>query len=121
MNIDNPDKIAKAWLQAGRELGVEVVAPFSLRSPAGEVVEYIALVRNFGTDKGMLLLADFGAKGSMQLAQAEGFSFSCLSESYAEFDRQRFIDALNDWGWTGSDKQAPNWYTGEPWTSEPAL
>ena len=116
MKYDNPDKMSKAWLQAGCELGLEVVAPFRLQTSLGETVEYIALVRNFGADKGMLLLADSGATGAMRLAQSEGFSFSCLYETYADFDRQRFIDALNDWGWTGPENQTPDWYTGEPVT-----
>jgi hypothetical protein len=96
MSDEKTNEIADAWRQAGHELGFQVVAPFHLQSGLGVTVEYIALVTDFGSEKGMLLLGNSGATEAMRVAEAEGYGFSCLSESYAEFDRELFVDTLND-------------------------
>jgi hypothetical protein len=36
-------------------------------------------------------------------------------DQYGEFERDHFIDTLNDWGWFGSG-DPPGWYSGAPWT-----
>jgi len=41
--------------------------------------------------------------------------WSALGPAYLDYDRDVFIDALNDWGWTGTGAPPP-WYTGAPWT-----
>jgi hypothetical protein len=32
------------------------------------------------------------------------------------YNRQLFIDTLNDWGWFGEKGAEPPWYTGKPWS-----
>ncbi len=48
-------------------------------------------------------------------AEDQGMGWSALGPMYAVYDREEFIAALNDWGWTGQGTP-PEWYTGEPWT-----
>lgn len=37
--------------------------------------------------------------------------------AYADYDREVFVDTLNDWGWFGDAQRAPAWFTGRPWTA----
>ena len=113
MNSD-PTSILK-WQRAATELGIEFVAPFTL-SNGGEAIEFPALVPEFGSAKGMLIMFEYSADAA-QAAQAAGYGFSCLSKLEANYDVRDFADVLNDWGWARRDESAPAWYTGAPWTT----
>jgi hypothetical protein len=109
--------IASAWCEAQDVLGIRVVSPAQLQATDGSQVSYVALVKDFGTAKGTLILTDHSDSAAMRLAEKQGYFCSCLFEPYTTFDRKLFIDTLNDWGWVPKDSDAPDWYTGEPWTS----
>ena len=51
----------------------------------------------------------------LEWARREGLYPSLLGESYRAYDRELFIDTLNDWGWYGGG-DPPSWYTGRPWS-----
>jgi hypothetical protein len=56
-------------------------------------------------------------EGFAEVAEQSGFYCSGVyPESYCRYDRQRFIDTLNDWVWFGHPSKAPAWYTGTPWS-----
>lgn len=110
-------RIAEAWQAACADLGIHIKTPFTLTQKDGAAVQYIALVEHFGSEKGMLLLSDSTDSMPMNVAQANGYGYSCLSHGYENYERERFVDTLNDWGWTGPRSETPDWYTGEPWTS----
>jgi hypothetical protein len=78
MNSD-PPSILK-WQRAATELGFELVVPFTL-SNGGEAIEFPALVPQFGSAKGMLIMFEYSADAAQaaQAAQAAGYGFSCLS------------------------------------------
>jgi hypothetical protein len=41
-----------------------------------------------------------------------GFGYSCMdSPSFHTYERKVFIEALNDWGWTGEPAAKPEWYS----------
>jgi hypothetical protein len=44
--------IVRAWLEAAKDLGIRVTAPFDLVNEGGEVELYEALVQDFGGPKG---------------------------------------------------------------------
>ena len=44
-----------------------------------------------------------------------GYYGSNLFPPYRIYDRQLFVDTLNDWGWFGRPGEEPPWYTGKPW------
>lgn len=50
-------------------------------------------------------------------AEGRGMAWSALGPAYASYDREIFVDALNDWGWNGAGPP-PEWCTGEPWTGD---
>lgn len=50
------------------------------------------------------------------IREAHGYYGSNLSPSYRQYDRQSFIDTLNDWQRFGENALRPLWYTGKPWS-----
>ena len=110
--------IRSAWIQAGEDLGIEVVAPARV-TVESETIEAIALLPEFGLSRAMVLFGRFDASDAdhravLKLLQEHGFGFSHLSASYENYDRDLFVGTLNDWGWAAND-DAPDWYTGQPW------
>jgi len=41
---------------------------------------------------------------------------SILGPGYTLYDRQVFIDTLDDWQFFGSEAERPSWYSGTSWT-----
>jgi hypothetical protein len=106
--------ISAAWLQAGKDLGIRVIAPFTVKTTENELVTYEAHILDFGGPKGTVVgvmgeaLNDCGA--------AEGYYCSNLAPSYRSYGRQHFTDTLNDWGWYGPQEYRPPWYSGKSWS-----
>jgi hypothetical protein len=107
-------EICQAWIRAGEDLGIRVVAPFSLATESGETIIYEAHILDFGGPKGTVI----GNKDSDwdSLRRDRGYYSSNLYPSYRRYDRQHFIDTLNDWVWFGQKGKEPSWYTGKPWS-----
>lgn len=104
------DQSTGAWRQAAADLGLDVVAPFSV-SVEDHELSCIALVRGFGHRSGMLVLP-LGAhvvfdKAVRARLVDEGYSYSFVGASYQVYDRALFVETLNDWGWQGDRQAAP--------------
>jgi hypothetical protein len=108
-------KITQTLLIAAEDLGIEVTAPYIIEA-AGERFTFVALAHGFGSPCGTLvgLPDDWETLGDV--AEEYGFYFSCLYPPYESYERQHFIDTLDDWGWAGDETKAPVWYTGKPWS-----
>lgn len=106
-----PRELVDAWIQAGHDLNVEVVAPF----PAGQQV-FAAWIAWFGQAAGTVV--DWIASGNQTAGLAvDGYYVSVMNPAaYALYDRDLFKATLDDWGWHGDPARAPDWYTGRPWT-----
>ena len=106
------EDISKAWLEAAKDLGIRVAAPFTVQSD--QPITYEAHVIDFGGPKGTVVgvlddkLEDCRA--------TQGFYRSNLSDSYRRYEREHFIATLNDWGWYGPEGLRPGLYTGESWS-----
>jgi hypothetical protein len=104
---ENSVALADAWRIAADDLGIELVAPYQLE----EGFEFVALVRHFGSPKGMLVLARWDEGHAAAAARCD-FGYSCMdSPFYQTYDRQLFVDVLTDWSWTGEPAARPAWYT----------
>jgi hypothetical protein len=103
-----------AWLRAARELDVEVVAPHTLVVPSGAIVEIEAFLPHFGGPKGTAAVALHDDQ-RCKLAANTGPFISLLAESYRAFERSRFQETLDDWGWYGPTARRPAWYSGKSW------
>jgi hypothetical protein len=114
--------VSSAWKQAGKELGINVVAPFSLQDREGNSHLYPAFIPDFGSSKGALVLAadppDFDVDPRLILcAEDQGYWHSIVnSELYSKFNRNAFIETLDDWQYFGNEQNRPSWYSGKSWT-----
>lgn len=114
-------ELVQAWLDAATDLGIDVVAPFTLRVDAQEL-ECVALVSDFGGVSGMVLLQGGvpeweEVRDLLEGARELGYGFSFVGKSYSVYDRGLFVDTLNDWEWRRGTDTAPAWYSGAPWTA----
>jgi hypothetical protein len=111
-------EIAAAWAQAAIDLGIAVDGAGAFRDGNGEPIVYAARVRDFGSANGMLCLYRASPSEFQRLrdqSNTASFGWSVLRDGYRSYDRDVWIDTLNDWGWAGSG-EPPDWYSGEPWS-----
>jgi hypothetical protein len=104
--MDRAALLAANWITVGKELGIEVVAPYCLRTPGAEY-EFPCLVPEFGARRGMVIMVDFD-QSAADAAAAEGFGYSCLEPD--TLDVEYAVECLMDWGWSDKGRQPPNWY-----------
>ena len=107
-------QIVEAWIKAGNELGIRVIAPFELTSESGDGRWFEAFIPDFGGPNGTIVGNRTDELGDVR--EQHGYYASNLYSSYQKFDRQFFIDTLNDWRWFGELGKEPHWYTGKPWS-----
>ena len=109
--------ITDAWQVAADELGIQVTSPFTLDDDSGSIV-CPAMISGFGSPLGTVILPlDSPDRERLpSAAQRVGYSYSLLGRPYDRFDRDFFIETLNDWGWKGDPDNRPDWCTDEPWT-----
>ena len=102
-------KIQRAWLQAAQDLEIQIRAPFFIKKN-GKTYSYLLLIQNFGNTKGTLIenINDMNLKED--ILNKEGYHLSFLNPiHYKKYNRQLFIDTLNDWRWFGSIDKKPKW------------
>jgi hypothetical protein len=99
------------WRRAAQDLGIEIEAPFRLTLPNGEVLCVAALVKHFGSPRGMVVNADYSVISPYTEALKEdGFGYcGNLSVPLASYDRDSLIEVLADWGWSGPLDKRPPW------------
>ena len=104
--------LAARWANAGRDLGVEVVAPYSVELPSGARVDAVVLVGHFGGPVGMLVVTDYAqVRHLLRELEDAGFGFAVLEEpdESEPFVLEEYADMLRDWTWTGKDGDVPAW------------
>lgn len=106
----------KAWQQAAADLRIRVEIPFILTIEDGESESYEAHIVDFGGQKGTVIGRTDDDKGTWIRRRAAGYYVSDLAPRYRQYDRNLFMDTLNDWKWFGSKDRQPAWYTGKNWS-----
>ncbi len=107
--------VTEAFLAAGRDLKIEVIAPFDLIVD-GKSHQYLAYLPHFGGPKGMVVAAIVADGGLHAAANRAGlYSSSVNSEVYDKYEREHFIDTLNDWGFYGPGEKRPPWLKPSSW------
>src|SRR5262245_12153109 len=101
-HMANP--MAQAWIDAGHDLGIRVQHPYRFTSRGGVTATTQGVyLPDFGSPSGALILCRFDADAVTDAAADTDYFESALSpHHYEPYDRQVFIEALNDWGWFGS-------------------
>jgi hypothetical protein len=105
------DPLVEAWTEAGRDLGLEIVAPFEVSLASGTRIRVPVLLRHFGAREGMLLVAESKIIWEARDEIVEsGYGFSVLGgSSFEQYARDTFIEVLRDWGWSGPESEQPGW------------
>ncbi|MGA8246029.1 MAG: hypothetical protein WB797_03925 [Nocardioides sp.] len=108
------DLNSSAWRDAAADLAIDVTAPYE---PEGDGQPVVARVAGFGSSQGTIVVGRSSAgEGIRDIASSRGMHCSEIDEAtYSRYDRDLFVETLNDWGWYGEPSAAPEWYTGKPW------
>ena len=111
-------RLQNAWRKAARELNLEIVAPFVLKTDTFSVTVEV-LLKKFGNPKGMLVVSDFSIIEPYENQIVKlGFGYSTMSEPEKDWpfdaeEKEAFIEILCDWGWTGAG-EPPDWLLLKP-------
>jgi hypothetical protein len=105
----NRTMVIDAWLLAGRELGIQVVAPFTFEAE-GQLYPCLAWLPDFGGGDGTLV-AEIGAdRDLLRAGTLVGRRCSFVNPgAYRTFERDHFIETLLDWGFSGPPQRRPTW------------
>ena len=115
----SPDeqRVCEAWRQAAQELGFRFTPSVAITSDT-QSYTFLGLVHGFGAPKGALVALSESGRALSEYPQPNGYHVSLLTvSSYDHYERQHFIDTLDDLQWFGPDGERPAWYSGKPWTS----
>jgi hypothetical protein len=112
MGRDSFNLLGAQWGTAAHELGVEIQVPYALEAVDGSQIEFACLLRQFGSERGMLLSTTY-SKAAFEAATRAGFGFSCVepADLSAACDLSGYISCLRDWGWAVAQMPPPAWYT----------
>ncbi len=107
-------RLQNAWHTAARELDLDIVVPFELKTKTFTVTAEV-LLKNFGAKQGMLIVSDHRLVEPFrhQLIKL-GYGFATLAEPERDWpftreEREAFIEMLNEWGWMGKPEDEPEW------------
>jgi hypothetical protein len=113
---DLNEKIVAAWLEASKDLGVTVIAPYRVETRGLQLLWCEAFVPDFGSPSGAIAISSRSRRMVRPVFRKIGRWHSDLGDGYARYRREHFIETLNDWGWFGPEQFKPDWYTGQAWT-----
>ena len=111
-------KVVAAWKEAAADLGIQFTAPFVVTSADGRIFEHLGLVHRFGRRKGTLMRVLHEPSEKSPHPAGDDYFWSALGSGYGQYDRQYFIDTLDDWQFFGPEGERPAWYTGKYWGQE---
>ncbi len=110
------EKVILAWRQAADDLQINVQSPFFLTIADNKTIKYDLLIEHFGSKLGTLILS---TDDMTEFNTAEEFGYYCSAlnpDSYSTYERENFIETLDDWGYYGETANKPNWYSGQEWS-----
>jgi len=108
----------QAWKKASADLQISVEAPFIVPTDKGEI-EFPILIKHFGWVKGTIIFDMNEYHELPDIPELSGYCCSSLNpEVYGEYDREEFIDTLEDWGYFGESESKPAWYEGKYYKEE---
>lgn len=107
-------KVVAAWKEAAADLGFQFTSPFVRTLPDGSRHEHLGLVHNFGRRVGTLICVHYDPSEKFDHSASEDYFWSSLSSGYGQYNRDDFIETLNDWGYFGPVENRPDWYSPAP-------
>lgn len=107
--LDEP--LIKAWKTAAQELGLEIISPVTTNTENGKIC-YPLLIKNFGRKKGTIIARHL-LFINHPLPNYQDYYFSAVNaDTYSTYNREFFIETLEDWGYYGAKASKPEWYNG---------
>jgi hypothetical protein len=113
---DTEDKVVAAWKEAAADLGIQFTSPFVVTTTDGCSHEHLGLVHQFGSRTGTLISVLDEPSERTPRPSLGDYYWSILGPGYTRYERQKFIDTLDDWKFLGSEAERPSWYSGKSWT-----
>jgi uncharacterized protein YchJ len=112
MNHNSSDeKLIKAWKTAAEELGLDIISHLQMNTENGKV-SYPVFVKHFGRKKGTII-ARHALFMDYPMPKDKDYYFSAVNrDSYSKYNRESFIETLEDWGYYGDKASKPEWYNG---------
>jgi len=111
--------MAKAWQAAALDLGVVFESPYTFRDSTGREFTCAGLLPHFGGPKGVLIFSREDLEPyeewdrAYEVANEQKYYQSGLNPRYYEkYNREGFMETLNDWGWFGPEGEQPPWFDG---------
>ncbi|HTQ29636.1 MAG TPA: hypothetical protein VMI53_00360, partial [Opitutaceae bacterium] len=108
-------RVVEAWKQASADLGIKFTSPFVVIDPDGQRLEGLGLVHFFGRRLGAIISVIDGPLSRSKVWTNDDYFSSMLGRSYERYERQHFIDTLDDWHFFGPESERPPWYSGKVW------
>lgn len=109
-------KVVAAWKKAAIDLGFQFTAPFIGKDSNGVQFEALGLVHQFGRRIGTLISVAGEPSADFEHPSDDNYTWSCLGRtSYTQYNRQAWVEMLDDWQFAGPENQRPKWYSGKPW------
>ncbi len=106
------NSLKEEWKIAAKDLKIEIKASFTLFLPSGKKIEAELLVKNFGAKNGMIIITDYDKiKPFVDEITKLNYGYSTLEQPLPteKYNRDYFIELLNDWGWSGDNNKKPSW------------
>jgi len=113
---DIETKVIAAWKDASSDLGFKFTSPYVVTLPNGSRCEYPGLVHQYGSRHGTLIAVLHEPSNNLPRPERNDYFWSSLGPGYAAYERQKFIDTLDDWQFFGPENERPFWYSGKSWT-----
>ena len=108
-------RVVDAWRKAAADLGIRFSSPLAVTT-RGRQIECIGFVHHFGRRVGTLISVHEQPSSLIDLVTSgrdDDYFISVLGAGYADYNRQLFIDTLDDWQFFGADSERPSWYSGK--------
>ena len=106
---DTENKVILAWKEAAADLGIQFTSPFVVTTSDGRSHEHLGLVHQFGCEIGTLISVLHESSEHTPRPSVGDYYSSILGPSYTRYERQLFIDTLDDWQFFGSEAERPSW------------
>jgi len=105
-------EVADAWQAASRDLGIHVTAPAPRQIAGHSDLVVPALVQYFGRNLGAVVLVLGQPSEVLAPTLRQDYFVSIVAAHYRHYQRDLFMETLNDWGYFGPRELLPPWYTG---------
>jgi hypothetical protein len=107
------NKMQEFLLRAGRDLNIQVVAPFELVLDSGKKISAEALFPQLGAPKGTIVYQSINSyQEILDEIKKMGYTCSVFGEPLPneEYDPESYKEMFTEWGWTGENNKKPAWF-----------